>query len=346
MMTCPVEVEEKTVITLSHGSGGRQTSQLIEQVFLPAFGNQVIQTLHDGALLDMNCGQLAFTTDSYVVQPLFFPGGDIGKLAVTGTVNDLAMCGARPQYLSCGFIIEEGFLLRDLKRIVESMREAAIKSSVEIVTGDTKVVERQSQEPNIFINTSGIGRFLCKEPINARSIREGDAIVLSGDVGRHAMAIMAERSGLSFPEGLESDCAPLFAMVEALLEAEIELHCLRDATRGGVATALVELSEQSGMNFSLFEEKISVSAPVKSACEVLGLDPLHAANEGCFLAFIPQDRAECAQAVLRQFSTGKEACVIGQVSGRSSSPRALMHNSLGTQRYLYKLSGDQLPRIC
>ena len=344
-ISCPSTIDDKEVITLAHGSGGKHTSQLIEKIFLPAFSNEKLDKLHDGALLDIPTNQIVFTTDSYVVQPVFFPGGDIGKLAVTGTLNDLAMCGARPYYLSCSFIIEEGFLQSDLKRIVESMKKEAEANSVQIVTGDTKVIERHTGM-NIFINTTGIGICMAKDPIHPHHIQKGDCIILSGDIGRHGMTIMAKREGLEFSSPLMSDCSSLVPMVAALLREGIEVHCLRDLTRGGLATALVELAETSKMEFRILEDPISISEAVNSACEILGFDPLYVANEGCFVVFLPKYQEDNALKILRGFSEGREACIIGEVIDRSTSPCAIIKNSFGTQRYLYRLVGDQLPRIC
>lgn len=344
-IACPTTIDDKQVITLAHGSGGKQTSQLIENIFLPAFRNDKLDMLHDGAVLDMPSNQIVFTTDSYVVQPVFFPGGDIGKLAVTGTVNDLAMCGAKPNYLSCSFIIEEGFPQSDLKLIVESMKIETEANSVQIVTGDTKVIERQNGT-NIFINTSGIGISMAKEPIHPHRIQKGDSIILSGDIGRHGMAIMAVREGLEFSSPLMSDCGSLFPMVKALLDKGINVHCLRDLTRGGLATALVELAETSQMEFGIIEDEIPVSEAVNSACEILGLDPLYVANEGRFVAFVPKHQEDAAVNIMKEFSLGLEASIIGEVLCQSASPSALLKNSFGTQRYLYRLLGDQLPRIC
>ncbi len=332
-------------ITLAHGSGGKRTSQLIENIFLPAFRNDKLDQLHDGALLDIPANQIVFTTDSYVVQPVFFPGGDIGKLAVTGTLNDLAMCGAKPYYLSCSFIIEEGFLQSDLKRIVESMKKEADMNSVQIVTGDTKVIERQTGA-NIFINTSGIGISMAKKSIHPGRIQKGDRILLSGDIGRHGMAIMAKREGLEFSSPLMSDCCSLVPMIESLLCLGIEVHCLRDLTRGGLATALVELAETSKMELRILENEIYVSEAVDSACEILGFDPLYVANEGRFVAFIPKDQENSALQAMRLFSEGREARMIGEVVDRSERPSAILKNSFGTERYLYRMVGDQLPRIC
>lgn len=343
--TCPTTMTDRQVITLAHGSGGKQTSQLIQQIFLPAFNNQQLAMQHDGALLDVPARQIVFTTDSYVVQPAFFPGGDIGKLAVTGTLNDLAMCGAKPYYLSCGFIIEEGFLQSDLKAIVESMKAEADAHGVKIVTGDTKVIERNTGR-NIFINTSGIGVSMVDYPINPREIRSGDSIILSGDMGRHGVAVMAQREGLEFSAPLISDCASLFPMVKAMLDKGIVLHCLRDLTRGGLATALVELAETANLDFAIKEEAIPVSEAVESACEILGFDPLYVANEGRLVAFVKESQVPDALKIMRGFTEGEQAAVIGQVCTESSYPSAILKNSFGTERRLYRLVGDQLPRIC
>lgn len=344
-LLCPSAKDDKHVIALAHGSGGKQTSQLLEKIFLPAFSNDKLNMLHDGAMLEVPSNQIVFTTDSYVVQPVFFPGGDIGKLAVAGTLNDLAMCGARPYYLSCGFIIEEGFLQSDLRLIVESMKKEAEANSVQIVTGDTKVIERQTGK-NIFINTSGIGISMTKNPIYPRNIQKGDRIIISGDIGRHGMAIMAKRESLEFSSPLMSDCCSLFPIVEALVQENIEIHCLRDLTRGGLATALVELAEASNMEFLVIDDAIVVSEAVNSACEILGIDPLYVANEGRFIAFVPQNQVKEALKAIKKFSEGKDASIIGEVIAQSDSPCAILRNTFGTQRYLYRLVGDQLPRIC
>ncbi|MBS0629470.1 MAG: hydrogenase expression/formation protein HypE [Verrucomicrobia bacterium] len=333
-LSCPTIIEEDQVITLAHGSGGKKTSELIEKIFVPAFCNDLH---HDGALLNISAQQIVMTTDSYVVQPLFFPGGDIGKLAVTGTLNDLAMCGAKPSYLSCSFIIEEGFLIKDLKRIVASMQREAAENGVQIVTGDTKVIERQTGS-NIFINTTGIGISRVKQPIHPHQIQKGDVILLSGDVGRHGMAIMAMRENLEFTRPLLSDCCPLFPQVEPLFP--LEVHCLRDLTRGGLATALVELAESSTMEFRVSEEAIPVSQPVASACEILGLDPLYVANEGRFIAILPAQNGQKALELI------DGSTLIGEVVEAKGAPRAILKNGFGTHRFLYRMVGEQLPRIC
>lgn len=343
--SCPVPIDDEQVITMAHGSGGKQTSQLISQIFLPAFINENLSSLHDGARLELSKRQIVFTTDSYVVQPVFFPGGDIGKLSVCGTMNDLAMCGAKPYFLSCGFIIEEGFLQSDLKRIVESMKFQAQANSVQVVAGDTKVIERQTGN-NIFINTSGIGMPLVDYSIHPHEIQCGDRIIISGDIGRHGMAIMAKREGLQFSTPLMSDCTSLVFMVEALLKEGISVHCMRDLTRGGLATALVELAESSKKEFSILEEVVPVSEVVNSVCEILGFDPMYVANEGRFVAFVPEVQAEGALAVLRRFNEGADANIIGHVVANSASARAIIKNAFNAERLLYRLVGDQLPRIC
>lgn len=344
-MSCPINLIEKEVISLAHGSGGKEMSQLIGKMFIPAFANEQLNLQHDGALLNIPSDNIVFTTDSYVIQPIFFPGGDIGKLAVTGTINDLSMCGAIPKYLSCSFIIEEGFLQKDLAQIVTSMKQEADLNSVQIVTGDTKVIERQSG-PNIFINTSGIGMLLAKQPIHPQQIKPNDAILLSGDIGRHGMTIMALREGLSFSSPLISDCQSLTPVVQSLIQNDIQVHCLRDATRGGLATVLIELAESSKLNFTINEESICISQSVKSACELLGLDPLYVANEGCFIAIVPHDQADSALSIMQQFSPKKQASIIGKVGETSTSAKVQMKNSFGSSRYLYTLTGEQLPRIC
>jgi hydrogenase expression/formation protein HypE len=319
---------------------------LLERIVLPAFGNQPLESRHDGAVLQLEAGKgrLAFTTDSYVVHPLFFPGGDIGTLAVTGTVNDLAMCGARPLALSAGFILEEGLPMTTLEKVVASMARSAKAASVNIVTGDTKVVDRGKGD-GLFVNTAGVGvveHDLCIAP---SSVRSGDAILLSGDVGRHGMAIMAVREGLQFDSTIATDCAPLAEPVLALLAANIEVHCLRDLTRGGLATTLIEIAESSRLHIDIDESEIAVEENVNGACEILGLDPLYLANEGRFVAFVPAARAEEALQLLRGHPVCVTATRIGSVC---DSPAALvtLQSRIGTRRVLDMHSGEQLPRIC
>ncbi len=342
--SCSLPILEDAVITLAHGSGGKQTQKLINEVFLSAFRNRHLELMHDGAELVLPSNRVVFTTDSFIVQPVFFPGGDIGKLAVTGTMNDLAMCGALPLYLSCGFIIEEGFSRKDLAAIVNSMQLEAQANGVEFVAGDTKVIERQTGK-NLFINTSGIGVKMVDRPINPRQICPGDAIVLSGDIGRHGMAVMAAREGLQFAAPFMSDCASLVPLVQALLHKSIDVRCLRDLTRGGLATALVEIAEASEMDLEIDEGAIAICESVSSVAEVLGIDPMYVANEGRFIAFVPKSDAEEALCSLRQCGMDG-ASVIGYVGIQTTDPKVLLKNGFGVQRRLYRLSGDQLPRIC
>ena len=353
--SCPISIVDYPHVLLAHGGGGRLMHQLIERMFLPAFGNALLETRHDGAIIQVSdeAGQpypaLAFSTDSYVVHPLFFPGGDIGTLAVNGTVNDLAMCGARPLYLSVGLIIEEGLPMETLWRVVQSMQHAAEEAQVQFVAGDTKVVDRGKGD-GIFINTSGIGIVVHRHIIAPQSIQPGDAILLSSDVGRHGMAIMAVREGLAFESTIESDCAPVASLVLELLEAGLDIHCLRDLTRGGLATALVELAEAAQRQMLIDERYVPVHEDVQGACEILGLDPFYVANEGRFVAFIPAPEAERALAVMHAHPLGREASIIGQVAARSEADSRIgavtMHTKIGATRIVDMLCGEQLPRIC
>jgi hydrogenase expression/formation protein HypE len=317
--------------------------RLLDTLIRPAFRNPWLDRRHDGARLDL-AGPLAFTTDSYVVQPLFFPGGDIGTLAVNGTVNDLAMCGARPAYISASFILEEGLPIETLRRVVHSMRDAAAAARTEIVTGDLKVVDRGKAD-GLFVNTSGIGRIVARDPIEPQSVRPGDAVIVSGDLARHGIAVMAMREGLGFESAIESDCAPLAGPVLALIEAGITLHCMRDLTRGGLASALVEIAETGRLSIDIDENAVPVREDVRSACELLGLDPLHVANEGRFVAFLPAAEADRALAVLHRFAVTEAATLIGAV-GTATTGRVTCKSAIGARRVLDMLTGDQLPRIC
>jgi hydrogenase expression/formation protein HypE len=340
--SCPLPETETGRIEIGHGGGGRLTRRLIDGLFRPAFAQSEEELRHDGAVVGIAGAPFAFTTDTYVVRPLFFPGGDIGTLAVCGTVNDLAMCGAEPLCLSVGLVIEEGFALADLHRIVQSMAKAAASCGVRIVTGDTKVVERGKGD-GLYVNTSGVGRIIAPAPVAPRRLQAGDAIVLSGDIGRHGIAVLAAREGLDFETTLESDCAPLAAPVRALIAAGIDLHCLRDLTRGGLATALIEIAEAAPATLRVEEAAIPVAEPVRGACEILGLDPLYVANEGRFVAFVPADAAARAVGVLH--GCGAPATVIGRVAeiGRAGEVHL---ETLGGTRALDLLTGEQLPRIC
>ncbi len=343
-MTCPTPIGQYPQVLLAHGGGGRLMHQLLERVFLSAFRNRWLETGHDAAVLEVESGRIAFTTDSYVVRPLFFPGGSIGTLAVNGTVNDLAMAGARPIALSAGFIIEEGLPMETLQRVVASMQESAAAAGVPIVTGDTKVVDRGKGD-GVFINTAGVGVVEHGLDIAPRSVRAGDAIILSGDIGRHGMAIMAVREGLAFESAIESDCAPLTGPVLALIAAGVDVHGLRDITRGGLASALNEIASAAGVSMTVDERRVPVREDVRGACEILGFDPMYVANEGRFVAFVPESQAEAALEVLRRHPVSAGACVAGHVLDGQPG-LVVVASLLGTTRILDMLSGEQLPRIC
>ncbi len=342
-LACPAPASPGDLIQLAHGGGGRATERLLDTIFRPAFDDPILARRHDGARLELD-GPVAFTTDSYVVSPLVFPGGDIGTLAVNGTVNDLAMCGARPAYMSAGFVLEEGLSVALLARIVASMRDAARTAGIRLVTGDIKVVDRGKAD-GIFINSSGIGTIVAPGPVEPQSVRPGDAVILSGDLGRHGMAVMAAREGLGFESAIESDCAPLAAPVLALLEDGIEVHCLRDLTRGGLASGLVEIAETARLAVTIEQQLVPVREDVASACELLGLDPFHVANEGRFLAFVPAPHADRAIAVMRANEVSAAATRIGTVSAGPEG-RVACRGPIGGTRIIDMLSGEQLPRIC
>ncbi len=329
------------IITLDYGSGGKKTSRLIEAYIVPAMDNPMLSELGDGAILPGG-GQLVFSTDSFVVSPRFFPGGDIGKLSVCGTVNDIAMCGGVPKYLSCALIIEEGLPAAELERVIASMADAAKKAGVQIVTGDTKVVEK-GRGDGLYINTAGIG--LLKYPgLSPRAIREGDAVLVSGTVGDHGTAVMLARNGLAEGE-IVSDCAALNGLAEALLSAVPQTRVLRDPTRGGVATTLNEFIEGTSLGIELDEKAVPIRPAVLAACELLGLDPLYCANEGKLLAVVPAERAEEALRALRSRPEGENAAQIGRVTGDWPG-KLVLRTPLGGRRVLQKLTGAQLPRIC
>jgi hydrogenase expression/formation protein HypE len=343
-LSCPVPRPADDYILLAHGGGGKLTNQLIERIFLPAFSCAPLETRHDGATLNFNGQRLAFTTDSYVVRPLVFPGGTIGDLAVNGTVNDLAMCGARPLYLSAGFILEEGLPMETLRTVVESMRVAAARAGVQLVTGDTKVVDKGKGD-GIFINTAGIGVIEAVMEISPAAVRAGDAIIVSGDLGAHGVAILSVREGLEFDAPVESDTAPLWEPVHALFEAGIAVDCLRDLTRGGLSSALNEIASTARLGMEISERSVPVREAVRGACEILGLDPLYVANEGRFVAFVAEQDAGRALDVLRRFPVCADAARIGVVTG-SPDGMVTLESRIGGRRVLDMLSGEQLPRIC
>ena len=342
--SCPIPIDQYPHILLAHGGGGNLSHQLIEKMFLPLFHNPFLESRHDGAVFQIGSQKLAFTTDSYVVRPLFFPGGDIGTLAVNGSVNDLAMCGARPLYLSAGFILEEGLPMETLWRVVQSMKQAAEEARVQLITGDTKVVDRGKGD-GIFINTAGVGVVETPWTISPASVRPGDVILLSGDIGRHGIAIMAVREGLEFETTIESDCAPVSGLVLSMLEAELEIHCLRDLTRGGLASALVEIAEAAKLGIQIDENSIPAREDVRGACEILGFDPLYVANEGRFISFVASQHAEQALDLMKAHPLGIQASRIGQVT-QENIGLVTMKSRIGATRIVDMLSGEQLPRIC
>jgi hydrogenase expression/formation protein HypE len=347
--SCPLPIFDHQQIVLGHGSGGKLTADLIDQVFLPAFQNPTLNKLDDQAVVTVGGARLAFTTDSFVVTPIFFPGGDIGRLAVHGTVNDLAMSGARPLYLSAAFILEEGLSVDDLRRVVESMRAAAAEADVQFVTGDTKVVNRGKGD-QVFITTTGIGVVEGGVNISADRARAGDQIILSGYLGDHGMAIMSQRENLEFEGTILSDCASLHGLVASMLSTPSSretdfIHCLRDPTRGGAATTLNEIAKRSSVGMLLREQSIPVRESVKGACELLGLDPLYVANEGKLLAIVAPEIAPAVLQRMRQHPLGADAAIIGEVV-TDHPGMVLMKTQIGGTRVLDVMFGEQLPRIC
>jgi hydrogenase expression/formation protein HypE len=341
---CPAPIAEHDRIVLGHGSGGKLTQELIEKVFLPRFDNPYLARMDDQAVLEMNGLRLAFTTDSFVVTPIFFPGGDIGRLAINGTINDLAMSGAVPRYIAAAFILEEGLATEALTRVAESMRAAAAESGVMLVTGDTKVVNRGKGD-QIFITTTGLGVIERPVQISANQARPGDQILLSGTIGDHGMAVMSKRENLEFEGPIESDCAPLHSLVAAMLETSENIHCLRDPTRGGVATVLNEIAARSEVGIELDEKLIPVCETVKGACEILGLDPLYVANEGKLVAVVEPEAADAVLKRMREHPLGVDACRIGEVTAVHPR-RVLMKTPIGGTRILDVMLGEPLPRIC
>ena len=343
-LVCPTPLPAKDTVLLGHGSGGKLSGDLVREIFLPAFQNPALARLDDQAVFSINGSRLALTTDSFVVKPLFFPGGDIGSLAVHGTINDLAMGGAWPLYLSAAFILEEGLSLEVLRRVVCSMREAAEQAGVEIVTGDTKVVERGSGD-QLFITTTGVGVVPDGVMLSANRAQPGDKVLLSGFLGDHGIAILAQREGLEFESPVKSDSAALHTLAAAMLKVRGEIRCMRDPTRGGLSSTLNELAAQSNVGIELVESEIPVREEVRGACEMLGLDPLYVANEGKLVAIVEPSAAKEMLTVVRQHPLGRDARVIGTVT-EANAGLVILRTGLGTTRIVDMLAGDQLPRIC
>ena len=342
--SCPIPLNDTDRILLGHGSGGKMTAELIARCFLPAFRNEILERLDDQAVVEIGGVRLAFSTDAYVVTPLFFPGGDIGDLAVNGTVNDLAMAGARPLYLAASFILEEGFPLADLDRIVASMRKAAEAADVRVVTGDTKVVDRGKAD-GCFVTTTGVGVIEHTLTMSASRARPGDVVILSGPIAEHGMAIMAARADLELDTPITSDTAALHRLVADMLQTGADVRCLRDPTRGGVATALNELAERSAVGIVLDESRIAVAEPVRGLCELLGLDPLYVANEGKLLAVVPEADVPRVLETMRRHPEGREARVIGAIV-EDAAHLVVLKTAVGGRRIVDRLHGEQLPRIC
>ena len=343
-LTCPAPMPAKDTILLGHGSGGKLSAELIRDIFLPRLNNPALARLDDQAIVTIHGQRLAFTTDSFVVKPLFFPGGDIGSLAVHGTVNDLAMGGATPLFLSAAFIVEEGFSVEELRRVVDSMHRAASEAGVEIVTGDTKVVEKGKGD-GLFITSAGIGSVPEGVDLSADRARPGDKVLLSGSIGDHGIAILAQREGLEFETTIESDSAALHTLVADMLGVSREIRCMRDPTRGGLSSSLNEIAQQSRVGIELEERSIPVRDEVRGACELLGLDPLYVANEGKLIAIVAPEAAEDLVRVMRRHPLGADARIIGAVNKKDSG-WVTMRTPLGTTRIVDMLAGDQLPRIC
>lgn len=341
---CPVSYYNKTKIEMGHGGGGRMTADLINTIFQPFFDNEYLNQQHDGAIFKADGTRLAFTTDSFVVNPLFFPGGNIGDLAVNGTVNDLLCCGAIPDYLSCGFIIEEGFEIEKLKTIVETMSTAAREAGIKFVTGDTKVVEHGKCD-GVYINTSGIGHLRENINISPFNVKKGDKVIITGEIGNHGIAIMSVREGIKFSTKIKSDTASLTDITERLLDVIPETRLIRDPTRGGLSSTLNEIAGSAGVTINIYEMSLPVNPGVKAACELLGIDPLYVANEGIMIVIVPGDKAEKALDTIRAAKHGSKAMIIGDVTAESEGIVTLTL-PLGQKRIIEMLSGEQLPRIC
>jgi hydrogenase expression/formation protein HypE len=342
--SCPLPLMEQQQVVMGHGSGGKLTADLIEKVFIPAFRNPLLEQRNDQAIFQINGARLAFTTDSFVITPIFFPGGNIGDLAINGTVNDLAMGGARPLYLSAAFILEEGLPMEELRRVVASMQRAADEAGVQLVTGDTKVVDRGKGD-KVFITTTGVGIVELPVDLSAANARPGDRILVSGYLGDHGMAILSQREHLEFEGTMESDTAPLHTLVQSMLEASTQVRCLRDPTRGGLATTLKEIAATSGVGMKIQEKEIPIRETVRGACELLGLDPLYVANEGKLVAIVAPEAAGSVLAAMRAHPYGCDARLIGEVI-QDVHKMVLMKTEIGGTRVLDTLFGEQLPRIC
>jgi len=343
-LNCPVPLHYEHIV-MAHGGGGRLMQQLLDEVIQPIFNNPILAQKNDSAVLPTHSEKIAFTTDSYVVKPLFFPGGDIGKLAICGTLNDLAMSGAKPVYLTCSLILEEGFAIKDLRRILSSMQETASAAGVSIVTGDTKVVEHGKAD-GVYINTAGIGVLETEQAINAQAIRPDDVIIINSDLGRHGLAVMLERDGFDFQHNIQSDCADVSGLVNDLLQAGVEIHCMRDLTRGGLASTLIELATTAKVHMEIMQEDLPIHDDVQSLCEILGFDPLYIANEGCFALIVPADNAEKTLKIMRKHPLGKQANIMGTVMKAAERGMLTLKTEFGMSRVLDLLSGEQLPRIC
>jgi len=342
-LDCPIPLPVDTV-QMAHGGGGRVMRNLIESVIVPAFANPALEARHDAAVVALGGATLALTTDSFVVSPRFFPGGDIGELAVYGTVNDLACAGAEPRYLTCALVLEEGLPLAELAGHLASMRRAADRCGVSIVTGDTKVVDKGKGD-GLYINTTGLGLVPAGRKVGPDRVRPGDAVLVSGDLGRHGVAVLSVREGLAFESPVLSDCGPVHGLAEALWAAGLDLHCLRDPTRGGLGAVLNEIALDGHLTLDIRERDVPIGDSVAAACELLGLDPLYVACEGRLVIFLPGDQAEAALAALRAHPDGAGAAIIGRVAERGAAP-VILRTRLGTDRILDLPSGEQLPRIC
>ncbi|MFC1527306.1 hydrogenase expression/formation protein HypE [Candidatus Neomarinimicrobiota bacterium] len=343
-LSCPLPKMDFDTIQLAHGAGGKLSSDLIEKIFLPRFGNKTLDKLEDQAILEIPANRIAFTTDSFVVDPIFFPGGNIGDLAINGTINDIAMSGAQPLYLSVGFILEEGLSLEILHTIALSMEFAAKQAGVQIVTGDTKVVNKGSCD-KIFINTSGIGSVPIGVNISAANIQPGDKIIISGTVADHGMAVMTTREDLSFKSQVQSDTAALNGLVDEILNVSKNIHAMRDPTRGGVATTLNEFARLSNVGIQLYTDSVPVKPEVKGACEVLGIDPLYVANEGKLIAIVPREIASDIIKVMKKHGLGKDSKIIGEAT-EVNRGIVVQSTGFGANRIVYMPIGEQLPRIC